>query len=126
MPGVDALPVPVRARHIPPRRPRSGAPQHPVDHLAVVAPPATPTRRPIGQQRLQPCPLRVGQVMPIMHRRCLPDPSPKIRETRPRRSAAAVGVALTTLGICYGIAALSGWEPSWGYLARAVIHIGEL
>ena len=43
-----------------------------------------------------------------------------------RRSAAAVGVALTTLGICYGIAALSGWEPSWGYLARAVIHIGEL
>src|SRR4026209_1524213 len=90
MPGVDALPAPVRARHIPPRRPRSRAPHHPVDHLAVVAPPATPTRRPIGQQRLQPCPLRVGQVMPIMHRRCLPDPSPKIRETRPSQIATDV------------------------------------
>ena len=43
-----------------------------------------------------------------------------------RRSAGAIGVAVVTLGICYGIAALSGWEPSWGYLARAIIHIGEL
>jgi len=43
-----------------------------------------------------------------------------------RRGAGAIGVAVITLGICYGIAALSGWEPSWGYLARAIIHIGEL
>jgi hypothetical protein len=43
-----------------------------------------------------------------------------------RRSPAAIGVALTGLGICYCIAALSGWDPSWGYLAQAVIHLGEL
>jgi hypothetical protein len=43
-----------------------------------------------------------------------------------RRGAGAIGVAVITLGICYGIAALSGWEPSWGYLARAIIHTGEL
>src|SRR6187551_353390 len=51
MPGVDALPVPVGARHIPPGRPGSSAPQHPVDHLAVVAPAATPAR-------LRPSPTR--------------------------------------------------------------------
>lgn len=42
------------------------------------------------------------------------------------RGAAGIGIALTTLAVCYGIAAMAGWEPAWGSLAQAAIHIGEL
>lgn len=45
---------------------------------------------------------------------------------RTTRTAAGIGIALTTLGICYTIAAMTGWTPAWGSLAQAGIHVGEL
>jgi hypothetical protein len=49
----------------------------------VISPPTTPTRRPIGQQRLQPSPFLVGQVMAIKHTQDLPHPPGLIHGTRP-------------------------------------------
>ena len=49
---------------------------------------------------------------------------PTLRTTR---SLALVGVAITVLAALFAaIGALTGWEPSWGFLAQAVIHVGEL
>lgn len=57
--------------------PRCGCAQHPVDHPAVIAPPATPPRSAVGQQRLQQRPLRIGQIMTILHTAGLPAAPPK-------------------------------------------------
>src|SRR3954453_21620000 len=86
MPVVDGLPVPVGGRQVPPRTPGARRPQHPVDHRPMIRPTTTPTRCRVRQQRLHPGPLLVAQIMPIMHTRCLPHPSPEIRGTRPRVS----------------------------------------
>ena len=83
MPPVQGSEVPVARPNIPPRRPRAGPPQDPVDHLPVVVPPASPARRPVGQERLQPCPLCIGQIVTIEHRSGLPGPRLKIGERRP-------------------------------------------
>src|SRR3954466_1683217 len=84
MPVVDGLPRPERRRHIPPRHTTPRPPEHPVEHRAVVAPPPTPTRGLIRQQRLQPSPLLIGQVMTMQHTKDLPHPALKIRGTRSR------------------------------------------
>ncbi len=63
MPVINGLPVPVSTRQVPPRSTTAGSPEHPIDHHAVIGPPATPTRNPIGQQRLQTSPLIIGQIM---------------------------------------------------------------
>src|SRR3954468_22618053 len=84
MPPVQGSEVPVAGRNIPPWRPGPGPPQDPVDHLPVIVPPAPAARRPVRQQRLQPDPLRISQVMTIEHRPALPNPPAKIGETRPR------------------------------------------
>ena len=43
------------------------------------------------------------------------------------RTAAIVCIAITACAVLYAAAvALTGWEPSLGYLAQAVIHLGEL
>src|SRR3954452_24837912 len=83
MPVVDGLPVPVGGGQVPPRTPGAGPPQHPVDHRPVIRPPTTPARCRVRQQRLQPRPLLVAQIITIMHTRCLPHPSPETRGTRP-------------------------------------------
>jgi hypothetical protein len=49
----------------------------------MISPPPTPARRLIGQQRLQPRPLFLSQVMMIVHRNDLPHPTQKIHRTRP-------------------------------------------
>src|SRR3954463_6290935 len=82
MPVVDGLPRPERRRHIPPRHTTPRPPEHPVEHRAVVGPPPTPTRGLIRQQRLQPSPLLIGQVMTMQHTKDLPHPALKIRGTR--------------------------------------------
>jgi hypothetical protein len=84
MPVVDGLPVPVVARQIPPGTAGAGPPQHPVDHRSMISPPPTPARRLIGQQRFQPGPLLLSQVMTIVHRNDLPHPTQKIHGTRPK------------------------------------------
>lgn len=43
-----------------------------MDHQPMIHPPTTPTRRPIRQQRLQPRPLLIRQIMPIKHDPVLP------------------------------------------------------
>ena len=48
----------------------------------MIHPPPTPTRRLIGQQRLQPGPFLVSQIMTMQHRLGLPHPVVKIRGTR--------------------------------------------
>lgn len=48
---------------------------------------------------------------------------PTIRTTR---TSALVGVITVLAALFAAIGALTGWEPSWGFLARAVIHLGEL
>src|SRR5664279_3827353 len=67
VPGVHRLPIPITGRQIPPRRPRTGPPQHPVHHQPMIHPPATPFRCPIRKQALNPRPLLITQIMTILH-----------------------------------------------------------
>ena len=64
MPVVNRLPVPELLREIPPRVARTGPAEDPVNHQPVVSPPMPLPRMP-GQQRLQPSPFIIGQLMPI-------------------------------------------------------------
>jgi hypothetical protein len=82
MPVVDGLPGPERGRHVPPRDTTAGPPKHPVKDRAVIRPSPTPTRGLVGQQRFQPGPFLVGQIMTMQHRLGLPHPMVKIRGTR--------------------------------------------
>lgn len=68
---------------VPPRGATASPPEHPVDHHAVIGPPATPTRRPVGQQRLQPSPLIISQIMAIKHEKDLSHSTAKIYEILP-------------------------------------------
>jgi len=72
---VDRLPTAVRLRQVPPRRPGPSPPQHPVHDLAVVLPRTGPTTTQIREKGLEECPLLVSQVMSIMHRSYLSDPT---------------------------------------------------
>src|SRR4051812_17565001 len=72
MPPVQGPEVPVAGWNIPPRRSRPGPPQDPVDHLPVIVPPTSPTRRPVRQQRLQSRPLCISQIVTIEHKTGLP------------------------------------------------------
>src|ERR687889_630521 len=89
MPVVDGLPMSVNRWHVPPWQAAPGPPEHTVDHHSVIGPPATPARALVGQQRLQPGPLRVGQIMTIEHQLGLPHLAFKIRGTRSRGGVAA-------------------------------------
>src|SRR6185436_368128 len=82
MPVVDGLPRPVVRGYVAPWQSTAGPPEHPVDHGAVIGPPATPLRLLAGQQRLQPGPFLVGQIVSIEHADGLPHPPVKIRGTR--------------------------------------------
>ncbi|MGI5131200.1 hypothetical protein ACQEVB_30655 [Pseudonocardia sp. CA-107938] len=42
------------------------------------------------------------------------------------RGIGGFGVVVTVLGVGYGLAAIAGWAPSWGSVAQAVLHVGEL
>jgi hypothetical protein len=82
MPVVDGIPVPERWRHIPPRDTTTGPPEHPVEHRAVIGPPATAARDLVGQQRFQTSSFRIGQVVSMQHPPGLRHPALKIRGTR--------------------------------------------
>src|SRR3954468_14957075 len=92
MPPVQGPEVPVAGRNIPPRRSRPGPPQDPVDHLPVIVPPTSPTRRPVRQQRLQSRPLCISQIVTIEHKTGLPGRPVKIGETRPSPEPCATHV----------------------------------
>ncbi len=64
-------------RQIPPRRASSGPPQHPIDNLPVIHPPTTPNRGPVRQQRLQPGPLFIAQIVTVLHTSESGEPDPK-------------------------------------------------
>src|SRR5436305_7056938 len=83
MPIVGGLPVPILARQVTPGRPGPGPPEHSIKDQPVVHPAATSTRAPVGQQRLQPDPFLVSQVMAIKHKEDLPHPLAVIHGTRP-------------------------------------------
>src|SRR4051794_18963702 len=68
MPPVQGPKAPVAGGNPPPRRSRPGPPQDPVDHLPVIVPPTSPTRRPVRQQRLQSRPLCISQIVTIEHK----------------------------------------------------------
>src|SRR6185436_14046795 len=87
MPVVDGLPRTVIRGYVAPRQSAAGPPEHAVDHGAVIGPPATPLRLLAGQQRLQPGPFLVGQIVSIEHADGLPHPPVKIRGTRSSASA---------------------------------------
>ena len=97
MPVVDGLPVPVLRWQVTPRHPTPRPPEHPVQHLPMISPTATAARRPVRQQRLQPSPLRIGQIMTIKHPSELPHPPALIHGTRPSPGLVA-GVAYAGLG----------------------------
>src|SRR6266576_149236 len=86
MPVVHGLPVPVLSGQVTPRAPRPGAEEDPVDHRAVVVPPMPPPRV-SRQQRPQPRPLLITQIMPIQpiisHSTISAETATKIYETRP-------------------------------------------
>src|SRR3954462_10235559 len=96
MPPVQGSEVPGAGRNIPPWRPGPGPPQDPVDPLRVIVPTPAAARRRVRQQRLQPDPLRISQIMTIEHRPGLPNPPAQIGETRPSTRAA---VATTRIKI---------------------------
>src|SRR6185312_12996083 len=79
---VDGLPMPVVRGNVAPGQPAAGSPEHSVDHCAVIGPAPTPLRFLTGQQRLQPGPFLVGQIMTIEHETGLPHPLIKIHGTR--------------------------------------------
>src|SRR6266576_1057817 len=89
MPSIDGFPVPVAGRKITPGSASPGPPQHAVDDQPVIHPPAATPRRPIRQQRLQPHPFPIGQIMTIKHDKVLPAHPLKIHETRPSPGLAA-------------------------------------
>jgi len=82
MPVVDGLPVPELGRQITPSHTAPGPPEHAVDHGAVIGPPATTTSSRVRQQRLQPSPFLIGQIMAIQHEPGLQHPPNKIYGTR--------------------------------------------
>src|SRR5215212_7477013 len=94
MPVVDGLPRPVVRGYVAPWQTTAGPPEHPVDHRAVIGPPATPLRLLAGQQRLQPGPFLVGQIVSIEHTDGLPHPPVKIRGTRSSRQASSLGLEI--------------------------------
>src|SRR3954463_2519862 len=81
MPVVDGLPMTELRRQVSPRRAGSGPPEHSVEHLPVIGPPATTARREVGQQQRHPVPLGIGQIVTIEHIPCLPQPGYKIHGT---------------------------------------------
>src|SRR6266566_686082 len=89
MPSIDGFLVPVAGRKITPGSASPGPPQHAVDDQPVIHPPAATPRRPIRQQRLQPHPFPIGQIMTIKHDKVLPAHPLKIHETRPNPVAAS-------------------------------------
>ncbi len=122
MPVVDGLPVPVLGRHVPPRHPTAGSPQHAVDHGPVIGPPSPPASCLAGQQRLQPSPFLVGQIVAIKHGSGLPHPRATICGTRPSPGAGATFAAVRhTLAAdpATGVAALRWLLASWP-VGRAV------
>src|SRR4051795_3152116 len=90
MPVVDGLPRPVVRGYVAPWQSTAGPPEHPVDHGAVIGPPATALRLLAGQQRLPPGPFLVGQIVSIEHPDGLPHPPVKIRGTRSDMEAGPV------------------------------------
>src|SRR5258708_6351730 len=87
MAHVDGLPVAVPGRQTTPRGTRTGPPEHAVAPRAGIHPRTAALRSAVGKQRLQPSPLRIAQIMTINHTDDLPDPLPKIQETRPSRAS---------------------------------------
>src|SRR5258708_27791065 len=90
MPVIDGLPVPEPLRQIPPRAPSPGPEENPVDHHPVIRPPAALPRI-SRQERPQPLPLLISQIMtfqPLKHRTDLHDPLMKIHGTRSSRPSA--------------------------------------
>ena len=85
MPVVDRLPTPVLGGQIPPRQPAAGPPEHPVENLPMVSPLPATARRAVRQQRLQPSPLLIGQIVTIKHQRGLQPPAEPIHGTRSSR-----------------------------------------
>src|SRR3954462_92227 len=101
MPVRDGLPASERRRHIPPRHTTTGPPEHPVEHRAVIGPPATPTRSLVRQQKLHPGPLRIGQIVSMQHPPGLPHPALKIRGTRSSRpTSSAASCSAPSLPFC--------------------------
>jgi hypothetical protein len=84
MPVIDGLPVSIDRRQVPPGQATAGSPEHPVEHGPVISPPPALTRL-AGQQRLQPGPLLVGQIMAIQHGPGLQHPPTMIYGTRSSR-----------------------------------------
>ena len=86
MPVIDGLPIPEALRQVPPRAARPGTEEDPVDHRPVIGPPAALPRIG-GQERPQPLPLLISQVMAfqsLKHRTDLQHQASKIHGTRPR------------------------------------------
>jgi hypothetical protein len=73
---------PQHSGQIPPRRPRP-RPERPIDHHPVIRQPTASPGRAIWQNRLQPRPLGIGQIMTIKHAAEQPDLPDKIHGTRP-------------------------------------------
>jgi hypothetical protein len=77
----------------------------------VIGPAPTPLRFLTGQQRLQPGPFLVGQIMTIEHADGLPHPLIKIRGTRSDMEGVPVkgqGEAVP-MAVAVGTASVAGW-----------------
>jgi len=106
--------MPILARQIAPGRPGPGPPEHSVEDQPVVHPAATSTRTPVGQQRLQPGPFLVGQIVAIKHEEDLPHPLTVIHGTRRRsRVATITGSALPEAATAPLPATLTAFTQLW-------------
>jgi hypothetical protein len=100
MPVVHRLPIPIRTRQIPPRRPGPHPPQHPVDHGAMIGPPPSPPPRHPRQQPLQPSPVLIAQIVSIMHEPGLQHPGRFNYGTRPSARCADPFLAENSCRVC--------------------------
>jgi hypothetical protein len=80
MPVIDGLPVAEAVRQVARRAPGPG-PEDPVDHHPVIIPPV-PLAGMLRQQRLQPRPFRITEIMPpqsfLIHGLIKSEPTDKI------------------------------------------------
>src|SRR5450755_4651321 len=103
MPVIDGLPVPEALRQVPPRAARPGTEEDPVDHRPVIGPPAALPGIG-GQERPQPLPLLISQVMAfqsLKHRTDLQHLASKIHGTRPSRVLVCVLVSGIRVGLSW-------------------------
>src|SRR3954469_16884965 len=107
MPPIDGLPASVALREVTPGRPGPRPPQNSVDHGSMVRPPVPP-RRMGRHERFEAEPLRVGQVMAILHHDLLPHHDEDLQNGSYYQAATQLGWPERSSRTCAACSAIPG------------------